>query len=362
MIYYALGLMSGSSLDGLDMVFASLTETSGKWKYEIEHADCIPYEKEWSKRLKGATGLGAKDYMLLHTDYGTYTGQKIQEFIEKYNLHHRVHLIASHGHTTFHIPSRQMTHQLGDGASIAAITGLPVISDLRAMDVALHGQGAPIVPLGEKLLFPEHHFFLNLGGIANVSVHTTENVIAFDICPANAVLNRLANREHLEYDKNGEMARCGQIHQELLATLNELDFYKESGPKSLANEFGNEKVMGIIEQYQLSTSDALATYVEHIAIQVPQSLQEHLTVGQPETMLVTGGGAFNGFLIERMQHHLRNTVQLALPGEQVIQYKEALIMALLGVLRWREQPTVLSSVTGAQRDSVGGAFWMGIES
>lgn len=361
MVYQAIGLMSGSSLDGLDMVFALLTETSGKWQYEIEYADCIPYEMEWTLRLKGATELSARDYMLLHTDYGNYTGKKVNEFIDMHQLQHRVHFIASHGHTTFHIPSRQMTHQIGDGAAIAAVTGLSVISDLRAMDLALHGQGAPIVPLGEKLLFPTHRFFLNIGGIANVSVHTPQGVIAFDVCPANAVLNRLANLENLQYDHNGEMASRGQIHQPLLDELNGLDFFKRTGPKSLSNQFGNEEVMSIIEKYHLATTDALATYTEHIALQLQQSLQGHLQDAQSATMMITGGGAFNSFLIDRMQHHLGSALKLDIPGEEVVQYKEALIMALLGVLRWREQPTVLSSVTGAQRDSIGGAMWMGSE-
>src|SRR5688572_1989362 len=188
MVYRAIGLMSGSSLDGLDIAFAEFHENAGKWSYELKKTACYSYDEEWTERLKNATKLPALDYQLLHTSYGHYIGQKLVDFIEEHQLHYQVSLIASHGHTVFHVPSKKMTSQLGDGAAIAAKTGLPVVTDLRALDVALGGQGAPIVPIGEKILLKDHDYFLNLGGIANISVNT-DPYIAFDICPANRVLN-----------------------------------------------------------------------------------------------------------------------------------------------------------------------------
>jgi anhydro-N-acetylmuramic acid kinase len=168
MVYKVIGLMSGSSLDGLDIAFVQLQENGGKWSYEIIQADCYEYSNIWIEKLKNAVNLPALDYQLLHTEYGHYLGKQVNIFIEKNNLHHQVNLVSSHGHTTFHIPAKLMTGQLGDGAAIASETQLPVVTDLRAMDVAFGGQGAPIVPIGEKLLLGDHTYFLNLGGIANI--------------------------------------------------------------------------------------------------------------------------------------------------------------------------------------------------
>ena len=201
MIYRVIGLMSGSSLDGLDIAFAEFAETGGKWSYEILNAECVEYSKMWQEKLKNAVLLSALDYQLLHTEYGHYIGKMVNEFIEKHGLEHKVSLIASHGHTTFHLPQQLMTAQLGDGAAIAAETKLNVVSDLRALDVALGGQGAPIVPIGEKLLFAGYDYFLNIGGIANISINENGKYIAYDVCAANRVLNMLAAEEGLQYDE-----------------------------------------------------------------------------------------------------------------------------------------------------------------
>ncbi|MEO5591545.1 MAG: anhydro-N-acetylmuramic acid kinase, partial [Chitinophagaceae bacterium] len=268
MVYKAIGLMSGSSLDGLDMAYVHFQETGGKWAYEILHTDCQPYSELWTDRLGNAINLPAADYQLLHTDYGHYTGAAVNKFIDDNNLHHQVHLIASHGHTTFHLPKQKMTAQLGDGAAIAATTGLPVVSDLRALDIAFGGQGAPIVPIGEKLLLYDYTMFLNLGGIANLSFNQPDKYIAFDVCPANRVLNLLIQKTGKVYDEDGKMAATGTVNNELLEKLNELDYYQQAFPKSLGNDFGTATVFPLVLQYQLSTADALRTYVEHIALQI----------------------------------------------------------------------------------------------
>ena len=210
MMYRALGMMSGSSLDGLDLAFVEFQVEGNQWQYQIESADCFPYTDAWRERLIRATGLTARDYLQLHVDYGHYLGEQVNRFIEEKGLAYRVGLIASHGHTTFHHPESKLTAQLGDGAALAAVTRLPVISDLRAMDVALGGQGAPIVPIGEKLLFPNHPYFLNLGGIANLSL-ANDPYLAFDVCPANRVLNALAEQMGHEMDAGGSIARTGNI-------------------------------------------------------------------------------------------------------------------------------------------------------
>ncbi|TCJ13329.1 anhydro-N-acetylmuramic acid kinase [Flaviaesturariibacter flavus] len=362
MLYRAIGLMSGSSLDGLDIVFAEFHENAGHWSWEIKAADCYPYDGDWTARLRGATELTARDYLLLHAEYGHYLGAAVNRFIEEQGLHYQVALVSSHGHTSFHLPAQKMTGQLGDGAAIAAATGLPVVSDLRALDVALGGQGAPIVPMGEALLFTDFRIFLNLGGIANIAIHNGPPT-AFDVCPANRVLNALAQKEGKDYDADGSLAASGKVNEALLQQLDALDFYGQPAPKSLANDFGTGTVLPLIEAAGLSTADALRTYVEHIAGQVARALTGNLPEGLlSRRMLVTGGGAFNGFLVERLKAHLEKAgIELVVPDEKLVAYKEALIMALLGVLRWREESTVRAAATGARRDSVGGAMWMGQE-
>ncbi|HEV8082193.1 MAG TPA: anhydro-N-acetylmuramic acid kinase [Chitinophagaceae bacterium] len=361
MVYKVIGLMSGSSLDGLDIVFTELQETGGKWNYEIINSICMEYDETWQKKLKGAIDLQAVDYLLLHTEYGKFIGEKIKEFIGENNLQHKVNLVSSHGHTTFHLPEKKMTHQLGEGAAIASETNLPVISDLRSMDIAFGGQGAPIVPIGEKLLFTDYNYFLNIGGIANLSIHNENTVIAFDVCAANRVLNMLAEEKGLPYDDEGKISAKGNINNALLEKINSLEYFKLPYPKSLANSFGTDVIFPIIKSFEINTEDALSTFTEHICIQIKNSLKP-FKQNERQKLFITGGGAFNTFLIKRLNHHLEETnFEIHIPEENVVKYKEALIMALLGILRWREQYTVLASVTGASRNSVGGAIWLGTD-
>jgi len=361
MIYRAIGVMSGSSLDGLDIAFAEFQENAGKWSYEIKNAACYEYGEDWIEKLKKATSLSAKDYQLLHAAYGHYIGEQINKFIRDNNLQYQTALISSHGHTTFHYPEQKMTAQLGEGSAIAAETQLPVVTDLRSMDLAFGGQGAPIVPIGEKFLMGDYQYFLNLGGIANISFNV-EHYTAFDICAANRVLNMLANETGKEFDTGGEMARAGKINDALFQNLNALDYYRQPFPKSLANEFGTEIVYPLIRDSGCEIKDALRTYVEHIVIQIKNSISNSRLITHDSRLLATGGGVFNTFLIERLKDQLKElNVEVIIPNEDLAKFKEALIMAFMGVLRWRQEYNVLSSVTGAARDSIGGALWIGQE-
>lgn len=364
MIYRAIGVMSGSSLDGLDIAFVEFQEQGGKWTYEINEADCYPYTTEWTEKLKNAINLPAREYQLLHTAYGHYIGQEVNRFIESHQLHYKVAVVASHGHTTFHMPASQMTAQLGDGAAIAAKTQLPVVSDLRALDVAFGGQGAPIVPIGEKMLMNDFTYFLNIGGIANISLNA-EEYVAFDVCPANRVLNMLANDAGKPFDEDGKMAASGNVHDELLNQLNKLAYYSQPYPKSLANDFGTDIVYPLIKSAGLSIPDAIRTFSEHVALQICNALSS-LNIQQPvpgnKKLLVTGGGALNTFLVNRLSELLRvENIEVVVPDTKLVNYKEALIMAFIGVLRWRQEYNVLASVTGASRNSIGGALWTGQE-
>jgi anhydro-N-acetylmuramic acid kinase len=371
MLYKVIGLMSGSSLDGLDIAYVHLEENAGKWMYEIHHADCYAYTEEWSKKLENATSLSALEYQLLHTAYGNFIGEQVRHFIEEKNLHYQVQIIASHGHTTFHVPNKKMTAQLGDGAAIAAVTNIHVVTDLRSMDIALGGQGAPIIPIGEKLLLEGYDFFLNLGGIANISTHipasgqsAEKDFIAFDICPANRILNMLANQAGKQFDKNGDMAASGSVNTSLLEKINNFDYYGMPYPKSLANDFGTKEIFPVIRHAGCATADALRTYVEHICIQIKNSVEKLITdLKVPSTglkLLATGGGAHNIFLVERLKQLLKSLhIELIIPESRLIDFKEALVIALIGALRWREENNVLASVTGASRNSIGGAVWAG---
>ncbi len=374
MEYRAIGIMSGSSLDGLDIACAEFTHQGGKWTYRLLEADCHSYPDEWVKKLSGATRLPAREYLLLHSEYGHYLGQQVNLFIDRYGLSYRVALVASHGHTTFHMPDARMTAQLGDGSAIAAQTQLPVVSDLRALDVAFGGQGAPIVPIGEKLLMDDYDYFLNLGGIANISIYTIDQPgpVAFDICPANRVLNMLANEAGKDYDEGGAMAASGQVHTALLTQLNDLDYYKKPPPKSLANDFGTDVIYPMIRDSGCGIPDALRTCCEHIAVQLHKAIStiNDSVLRTPASelpppasrLLATGGGALNDFLVSCIREKLGTlAIGVQVPDEKLVNYKEALIMAFIGVLRWRQEYNVLSTVTGAARHSIGGALWTGQE-
>jgi anhydro-N-acetylmuramic acid kinase len=360
MVYKVIGLMSGSSLDGLDIAHVQLEEVRGQWGYQFLHTDCISYPAEWITRLQQAANISVGDFLKLNTAYGRYLGEQVNGFITKNSIEHQVHFIASHGHTVFHEPGNYTTFQLGDGASIAAVTKLPVISDLRSLDVALGGQGAPIVPIGDKLLFGTYDYLLNIGGIANITVYQHGNPVAFDICAANQVLNTLAMREGKPMDENGEMAATGKLLGDVLDNLNDSDYYKLLPPKSLSNEAARSMVFPKLLESEHSTADLLHTVCVHIAQQVAAAVGQSPHGKEKATLLATGGGAFNTFLMQQLQHTLAPLdVEIVIPGDDVIQYKEALVMALIGTLRWREETNVLSSVTGAVKDSCGGALWLG---
>jgi anhydro-N-acetylmuramic acid kinase len=346
----------------LDIVCAEFTFNSGLWQFKILAGECFSYSDTWKNKLSSTIGLSAKEYMLLHSEYGHYLGSEINRFIEKHDLQYKVALIASHGHTVFHLPAQKTTSQLGNGASIAAETTLPVITDLRAIDVAFGGEGAPIVPIGEKLLFKEFDLFLNLGGIANLSVKSAQQFIAFDVCPANRVLNMITETVGKEYDDNGNMASSGMVNEDLLNNLNAFEYYRKPYPKSLANDFGTDMVYPVVQSSGINADNQLRTYVQHIVYQVQSAIASLPPYTSNKKLLVTGGGAFNSFLVKQLKMELEKfKIEVELPEENIINFKEALIMAFIGVLRWRQEYNVLSSVTGAQRDSIGGALWIGQE-
>ena len=348
--YWVIGIMSGTSLDGTDLALCHFTESEGRWTFEIKKAVTYPYPAEWEERLRNAHQYDGLSLALLHASYGHYLGSVARRFLQQLPV--RPHLIASHGHTVFHQPSARMTLQIGSGAALAAETGLPVVCDFRTTDVAKGGQGAPLVPAGDRLLFGSYFYCLNLGGFANISFQQDDKRIAGDICPVNFVLNSLAARLGLSYDSGGNLARTGKMDANLFARLNALPFYHLQPPKSLGREWVEKNVTPLLNVDGLNDHDLLRTYTEHAAFQITRVLDQD----PGHQMIVTGGGAYNTFLLERIRDLTHNPVFI--PDELVIQYKEALIFAFLGVLRSRSQSNCLHSATGATGDSSGGAVYL----
>jgi anhydro-N-acetylmuramic acid kinase len=339
----SLGIMSGTSLDGVDLALCRFEENNGKWNFNILDALTFSYPDEWKTRLQSAHQLGSYDFILLHNEYGRFTGELVNRFLKGQPT---PDLIASHGHTIFHQPEKRLTFQLGNGATIAAETGITTMCDFRNLDVALGGQGAPLVPIGDRLLFPEYEYCLNIGGFANISFESGTERLAYDICPVNIILNELASEKGLTFDKDGILGKSGKIDQNLLDKLNSLDYYQRSWPKSLGREWCEEKIIPILNNSSLCIEDRAATYYEHVAIQMGKTA---LNGGK---ILTTGGGAKNKYLIERIRHYSK--CQIVIPEVKIVDFKEALIFAFLGVLSYFKQPNCLSSVKGAKFDNIGG--------
>ena len=344
---YAIGLMSGTSLDGIDMVYVKF-QKSNYANFEILSAETINYSDIWKERLQSAINLDKKGISILHYEYGAFLGIKTKEFISKNNIQ-KLDFIASHGHTVFHQPDKGFTLQVGDGEGILKATNCMVVADFRTQDVQLGGQGAPLVPIGDRLLFSRYQACINLGGFANISYEANDLRIAFDICPVNIVMNHYSKKMGLDYDDKGILASKGTIHQVLLKDLNSLDFYLKKPPKSLGLEWVQQYVFPLVEKYKLEPLNILRTFLEHVAQQISKTILPF------DTILFTGGGVYNDFLIKRIEDIGKKNINL--PSYNIINYKEALIFALLGLLKLQEQVNCLSSVTGAQKNHSSGKIF-----
>ncbi len=345
-----LGVMSGTSLDGLDLALCTFKSIANTHQAEIVKALTIPYDSVWKMRLINAADASAQQYFKLHHEYGKYIGNCITDFLIDEPI--KPHYIASHGHTIFHQPQIGFTTQMGCGATIAAVTGISTVCDFRSLDVALHGQGAPLVPIGDALLFSEYESCLNLGGIANISFAKQDKRLAFDICFVNMALNYLANQVEKNYDANGELASVGVINEHINTALMNDTFFAENGARSLGREQFEKFVQAILEVAGVSIEDKLASVVNYAAKKIAKVLNEQAL----KTCLVTGGGAHNSFLIEQLKMQAQQT-HFTIPDKKIIDFKEALIFAFLGYLRVHKKINTLKTVTGARLDSVGGAVY-----
>lgn len=348
--YNVIGVMSGTSLDGVDLAHIQFEIKDSKWTFEILECETISYDSNWISTLKTAVDYNENQLLELNKDYTQLLASIISDFIKKHVIEN-LDAVCSHGHTILHQPQNGFTLQIGNLPEIANLIQQTVVCDFRVQDVQLGGQGAPLVPIGDRLLFSEYNYCMNLGGFSNVSFEENNTRIAFDISAVNTVLNFYANQLELDYDDKGQISRTGNCNVDLLNELNALDFYQKKHPKSLGFEFVKEVVLPIIEGYQISIEDKLHTYTEHIAIQIALALPK-----KKGNMLTTGGGAYNDFLIERIQFHLPE-MNIVIPSKKILEFKEALIFALLGVLKMRGEVNALQSVTGAKYDHSSGVIY-----
>lgn len=349
-----IGLMSGTSLDGVDLAYCSISQNGEKFEYDIIKCQTYPYDEKHRKLIHEAESCIGERLIYIDRALGRFFGELIVQFCQE-NKISEYDYIASHGHTLFHQPQNGFTFQLGHGASIAAQANKTVVSDFRSLDVALGGQGAPLVPIGDQYFFSENDFCINIGGIANISFKKDNKIIAYDICEANMVLNHLAQKLNLEYDDNGYNAQKGEINAEFYQYLSKLTYYKENFPKSLGKEWVMENIISKIPDD--SIENLLRTVVENIATQIAKSVTLHQNIKPIQKILITGGGAFNSFLIETIKSKLDEKFLIIIPDENTIKFKEALIFALLGFLRVNSQENCLSSVTGAAFNSIGGSIY-----
>lgn len=350
--WHVIGVMSGTSLDGVDLVYVKFLFNKA-YSFEILEKKAINYSQKWKKTLQDAFHYSGEKLTKLHVDYGEFLGELIREFMHEKSIK-KVDFIASHGHTIFHQPKQNYTLQIGSGAQIAALTKIKTICDFRVQDVAFGGQGAPLVPIGDQLLFSNYDFCLNLGGFANVSFEKNNQRLAFDICPVNIVLNHYTRKVDLEFDDKGQLAASGEVNVELFKKLNSLAFYNAEQPKSLGYEFVLKTILPMIDQFNLNLKDILCTFVEHSALQIAKTLNTNI-IHKNATVLVTGGGTFNNYLIERIGVH--SNPKITIPTNEIITFKEALIFAFLGVLKDENQPNCLASVTGASKDHSSGIIF-----
>lgn len=354
--------MSGSSLDGVDLAYCSFKVNGEDIQFELLEAENVAFEEKWTRRLKHLPTQSALTFAQTHVYFGHYLGHLLNDFIKKHKI--KPDFIASHGHTIFHAPDQRMTTQIGEGGAMAAITKTIVISDFRTQDIAIEGEGTPIAPTADRYLFGDFDFMMNIGGISNITSNIHGKYIAFDIGPANQVLNALANTLDLEYDKGGEIARQGEANPDILEALYHFPYFENPYPKSIANAWIQNEIIPIYQQVDCPIADKLRTAVEHLAIETAHSIEQIIKKEnfqkEKYRLLATGGGTFNDFLMASIQEKIADmNVEIVIPSKEIIEYKEAILMGLMGVLRMEERVNCFSSVTGASRDTVGGAVYFG---
>ena len=346
------GLMSGTSLDGLDITHSIFSKVDGKWTFRLQNAMTFPYSEELRNSLSEAKTLSLSSLQQLDKHFGRELGRLVLQFLKEKKINaNAIDAIASHGQTILHQPNNGFSLQIGCGTSLAFVTGIPVINDFRNKDIIAGGQGAPLVPIGDKLLFSDlADAFLNLGGFCNLTFkNTLGDWKAFDVSPCNLPLNRLAEQKGKSYDKNGDWAREGTVDFFLLDLLNKIPYYTIDSAKSLGTEWLDESFYPLIK-FSKNTHDNLCTIVEHVAFQISKALENKSI----KKLLVTGGGAHNSYLIERLKHYCSS--EIILPDKEIVDFKESIIFGFLGALYLAKEFNNIPSATGASKNVIGGVY------
>ena len=347
--YKVVGIMSGTSLDGLDFVLVEFFKET-KWCFKLISSSTYPYPQKIYEKLKDSSSLHLKEIISLDQFYTIYLSKQINRFLKK-NNQHEIDFVSSHGHTVLHQPRLGITYQIGNLPSLAKLINKKVICDFRSKDVKMGGEGAPLVPVGEIKLFHQFDTFINLGGFANLTIKNEKKIIAYDICPVNIILNFIANKINKSKDKDGELASSGKLIPELEKKLNDIKFFKLKPPKSLGYEWVKDNILPILKSYEKhSINDVLNTYTIFIAKQISNELR-----GRKE-VLITGGGVFNSFLVNQIKN--QTSCMISIPDEKIVNFKEAIIFAFLGLLRDQNQVNCYASVTGAKNNHSSGSIFL----
>lgn len=361
--YHVIGIMSGSSLDGIDLAYCRFTTgTDLQFDWELILGETMPLPENWQARLAHLPTQNAVTFAKTHVYFGHFLAKTVNQFVEQHQIT-QLDFISSHGHTIFHNPDKRYTTQIGCGSAIAALTGYPVINDFRMQDIAINGEGTPIAPAADRYLYSDYDFCLNIGGIANITSQIQEDPIAFDISPANQLLNYLSGQLGFAFDNDGQIAASGNLLPELLQLLQGYPYYKSPPPKSISNEWIVSELLPILASFEASIEDKLHTVTQFIAIEVSNSLIR-LTQDSSHAeyrLMLSGGGSKNKYLIESIKSCLSGqlNIELIVPSTETIDFKEAILMGLMGVLRVLNVPNCFSTVTGARFDTIGGAIHQG---
>mgnify|MGYP000515186735 CR=1 FL=1 len=347
--YRVIGVMSGTSLDGIDLCEVEFKLKKNQWSFYILKAKTQPYPQKWLKILSSAHQLDKVQLEKTDSEYTDYLAGVISEFMQSSD---EIDLICSHGHTILHQPDDGITYQIGNLPKLAKQVGKALVCDFRTADVKLGGQGAPLVPLGDRMLFSEYDYCINIGGFVNISFENKGHRKAFDICPANKALNFYASKRGYDYDDKGQLASKGNLQSDLFKHLNQLEFYSKQPPKSLGIEWLEAQLLPVVEKFDCSIEDKLHTLCNHMAFQISRVIQN-----KGSKILITGGGAYNDFLLNCLKQYSKSSIVI-IPEQKIVEYKEAVIFGLLGVLKYRNEVNVLSSVTGAIHDHSSGLIYL----
>ena len=347
--FNVIGVMSGTSLDGVDIVYVKFT-LNESWRFKIINSKTYKYADSTVDMLSDISKKNLEEIKEIDVVYSNKLAKIINEFIEEFSIN-KIDFVSSHGHTAIHDPSNLITYQIGNLSTLSTEINQKVICDFRVQDVKLGGEGAPLVPVGEKYLFHEYDSFINLGGFANISNHKGESLIAYDICPVNIVLNNLSKKIGKDFDDKGSIASSGKLIINLYEELEKLEYYQLDPPKSLGIEWVDEYIFPLINKYfDYPIEDLLNTLSNHIANQISNNLKNL------DKVLVSGGGAYNDYLIDLIRS--KTDSEIIIPSKNIIEFKEALIFAFLGVLRYLNINNCYSSVTGATKDHCSGKIFL----